>query len=165
MYVSFFLFHVVGHFLSSRSSELFIFDVASPIAFFVCLLSVCFFFLASSPILNTLSISVVAVCDIVYMLFKPLPKICLKPRDTESGVLAHSASGSRMFWTWKLDSSNNFAPRIGDPNLEHPLSPLAGPFLNLVQPLGFSVAFADVRGDGDDIPHSPRWPRQLIQPD
>jgi len=113
MYVSFFLLHVVGHFLSSRSSELFIFDVASPITFFVCLLSGCLFFLlASSPILDTLSISVVAVCDIVYMLFKSLPKICLRPRDTESEVLARSASGSRMFWTWKLDSFN-MEPRRG----------------------------------------------------
>lgn len=85
-------FHVVGHFLSSRLSELFIFDVASPITFlFVRCLSV-FLLFALSPTLDTFSIFVFAVCDIVYMLFKLFPGICLKPQHT--GV-ARDASGSR----------------------------------------------------------------------
>ena len=79
MYASFFLFFissVISCHLVRRSCPFF--DVAILITFF-CLFVVCWFFLlVSSPILDTLSIPVVAVCDIVYVLFKLSLEICPK---------------------------------------------------------------------------------------
>jgi len=78
MHVSF-LLHVFGNF-HCLSSELF-FDVVSLThCHFDCLLSACFFFLTSRPIL---SILVVAVCDIVYVLFELLLEVYLIVRDAE----------------------------------------------------------------------------------